>query len=142
MLELFEKTMRGDTPSVVAALGEMHDSGADPVVILQDLLELSKMEASSSEAERSPVERLAEIKGLGDAAITELKVVQAADYPGITLVEADNLLAICLVVQTGRLARRRGADTGQRLVVAGRWPQRRWRQVRTPALRPPHCASG
>ena len=27
--------------SVVAALAEMHDSGADPVVILQDLLELT-----------------------------------------------------------------------------------------------------
>src|SRR6185295_17084060 len=41
VLDLFEKTMRGDAPSVVAALGEMHDSGADPVVILQDLLELT-----------------------------------------------------------------------------------------------------
>ncbi len=41
VLELFEKTMRGDASSVVAALGEMHDSGADPVVILQDLLELT-----------------------------------------------------------------------------------------------------
>ena len=41
VLELFEKTMRGDAPSVVASLGEMHDSGADPVVILQDLLELT-----------------------------------------------------------------------------------------------------
>ena len=41
MLELFEKTMRGDAPAVVAALAEMHDSGADPVVVLQDLLELT-----------------------------------------------------------------------------------------------------
>ncbi|MFI5000051.1 MAG: DNA polymerase III subunit gamma/tau [Reyranellales bacterium] len=41
VLDLFEKTMRGDAPAVVAALGEMHDSGADPVVILQDLLELT-----------------------------------------------------------------------------------------------------
>jgi DNA polymerase-3 subunit gamma/tau len=41
VMELFEKTMRGDAPSVVAALAEMHDSGADPVVILQDLLELT-----------------------------------------------------------------------------------------------------
>ena len=41
VLELFERTMRGDAPSVVAALAEMHDSGADPVVILQDLLELT-----------------------------------------------------------------------------------------------------
>src|ERR671912_574680 len=41
VLELFEKTMRGDAPSVVVALADMHDSGADPVVILQDLLELT-----------------------------------------------------------------------------------------------------
>jgi len=39
VLELFEKTMRGDAAAVVALLGEMHDAGADPVVILQDLLE-------------------------------------------------------------------------------------------------------
>jgi DNA polymerase-3 subunit gamma/tau len=41
VLELFEKTMRGDAPAVMAVLAEMHDSGADPVVILQDLLELA-----------------------------------------------------------------------------------------------------
>lgn len=41
VLDLFEKTMRGDAQAVVAALGEMHDSGADPVVVLQDLLELT-----------------------------------------------------------------------------------------------------
>ena len=41
MLELFEKTMRGETPAVMSALTEMHDSGADPVVILQDMLELT-----------------------------------------------------------------------------------------------------
>ena len=41
VLDLFEKMMRGDAPAVVAALGEMHDAGADPVVVLQDLLELT-----------------------------------------------------------------------------------------------------
>jgi DNA polymerase III subunit gamma/tau len=41
VLELFEQTMRGDAAAVVASLGEMHDSGADPVVVLQDLLELT-----------------------------------------------------------------------------------------------------
>ncbi len=41
VLDLFEKTMRGDAAGVVEALGEMHDSGADPVVVLQDLLELT-----------------------------------------------------------------------------------------------------
>jgi DNA polymerase-3 subunit gamma/tau len=41
VLDLFEKVMRGDAPAVVSSLGEMHDSGADPVVVLQDLLELT-----------------------------------------------------------------------------------------------------
>jgi DNA polymerase-3 subunit gamma/tau len=41
VLDLFEKTMRGDAAAVVTALGEMHDAGADPAVILQDLLELT-----------------------------------------------------------------------------------------------------
>jgi DNA polymerase-3 subunit gamma/tau len=41
VLDLFEKTMRGDAAAMVAALGEMHEAGADPAVILQDLLELA-----------------------------------------------------------------------------------------------------
>jgi len=41
VLDLFERTMRGDAAAVVAGLAEMHDAGADPVVILQDLLELT-----------------------------------------------------------------------------------------------------
>ncbi|MGD9881841.1 MAG: DNA polymerase III subunit gamma/tau [Reyranella sp.] len=41
VLDLFEKTMRGDAPAVVAALSEMHESGADPAVIIEDLLELT-----------------------------------------------------------------------------------------------------
>ncbi|MFO1086225.1 MAG: DNA polymerase III subunit gamma/tau [Reyranellaceae bacterium] len=41
VLDLFEKTMRGDAPAMVAALSEMHDSGADPAVIIEDLLELT-----------------------------------------------------------------------------------------------------
>ncbi|MCW5735109.1 MAG: DNA polymerase III subunit gamma/tau [Enhydrobacter sp.] len=41
VMDLFEKTMRGDAPAVVAGLGEMHDAGADPVAILQDMLELT-----------------------------------------------------------------------------------------------------
>ena len=41
VLDLFEKTMRGDAPAVVATLSEMHDSGADPAVIIEDLLELT-----------------------------------------------------------------------------------------------------
>jgi DNA polymerase-3 subunit gamma/tau len=41
VLELFDKVMRGDAAAVVALIGEMHDAGADPVVVLQDLLELT-----------------------------------------------------------------------------------------------------
>ena len=41
VLDLFEKVMKGDAAAAVASLGEMYDSGADPVVILQDLLELT-----------------------------------------------------------------------------------------------------
>ena len=41
VLELFEKTMRGDSAAVLASVGELHDGGADPVVVLQDLLELT-----------------------------------------------------------------------------------------------------
>ena len=41
VIDLFEQVMKGDMPAVVSSLGEMHDSGADPVVILQDLLELT-----------------------------------------------------------------------------------------------------
>jgi DNA polymerase-3 subunit gamma/tau len=41
VLDLFEKTMRGDAAAVVGSLGEMHEAGADPVVVLQDLLELT-----------------------------------------------------------------------------------------------------
>ena len=39
VLDLFEKTMRGEAAAVLASLSELHDSGADPAVVLQDLLE-------------------------------------------------------------------------------------------------------
>jgi DNA polymerase-3 subunit gamma/tau len=42
VLELFEKTMKGDAPAMIDLLGDMHDSGADPVVVLQDLLEITQ----------------------------------------------------------------------------------------------------
>ncbi|MBL0900617.1 MAG: DNA polymerase III subunit gamma/tau [Reyranella sp.] len=41
VFDLFDKVMRGDAPAVVTLLGEMHDAGADPVVVLQDVLELT-----------------------------------------------------------------------------------------------------
>ncbi|MBV9833241.1 MAG: DNA polymerase III subunit gamma/tau [Alphaproteobacteria bacterium] len=41
VFELFDQTMRGDAPAALKTLGDMYDSGADPVVVLQDLLELA-----------------------------------------------------------------------------------------------------
>ncbi|MBM3644462.1 MAG: DNA polymerase III subunit gamma/tau [Alphaproteobacteria bacterium] len=41
IFELFELALRGDAPGALAALGELHDNGADPAVALQDLLELT-----------------------------------------------------------------------------------------------------
>ena len=77
-LELFEKTMRGDAPAMVAALGEMHDSGADPVVILQDLLELTHWvtrlkvapEAAAGSADSERAQGLAMAAKLSMASLT------------------------------------------------------------------------
>jgi DNA polymerase-3 subunit gamma/tau len=41
IFELFDQTMRGDAPGALKTLGDMYDSGADPVVVLQDMLELA-----------------------------------------------------------------------------------------------------
>ncbi|MEK7687600.1 MAG: DNA polymerase III subunit gamma/tau [Pseudomonadota bacterium] len=78
VLELFEKTMRGDAPAVVAALGEMHDSGADPVVVLQDLLELTHWvtrlkvapEAAAGSADSERAQGLAMAAKLSMASLT------------------------------------------------------------------------
>ncbi len=75
VLEVFDKTMRGDARSVVALLGDMHDSGADPVVVLQDMLELThwvtrlkvapEAAADSADSERAQVRALAERLSMG-----------------------------------------------------------------------------
>src|SRR3982751_5399401 len=78
VLELFEKTMRGDAAGVVAALGEMHDAGADPVVILQDLLELTHWvtrlkvapEAGANSADSERTQGLAMAQKLSMASLT------------------------------------------------------------------------
>jgi DNA polymerase-3 subunit gamma/tau len=41
VFELFDQAMRGDAPGALKTLGGMYDSGADPVVVLQDMLELA-----------------------------------------------------------------------------------------------------
>jgi DNA polymerase-3 subunit gamma/tau len=78
VLELFEKVLRGDASAVVTALGEMHDSGADPVVILQDLLELTHWvtrlkvapEAGASSADSERAQGLALAGKLSMASLT------------------------------------------------------------------------
>jgi DNA polymerase-3 subunit gamma/tau len=78
VLDLFEKTLRGDAKAVVAALGEMHDSGADPVVILQDLLELTHWvtrlkvapEAGAGSADSERAQGLAMAQKLSMASLT------------------------------------------------------------------------
>ena len=78
VLELFEKAMKGDASAVVASLGEMHDSGADPVVILQDLLELTHWvtrlkvapEAAASSADSERAQGLAMAAKLSMASLT------------------------------------------------------------------------
>jgi DNA polymerase III subunit gamma/tau len=41
ILDLFEETMRGDIAAALADLGEIYDGGADPLVVMQDLLEIT-----------------------------------------------------------------------------------------------------
>lgn len=38
--ELFDATMRGDASSALDYVGEMYDAGADPIVVLQDMLDV------------------------------------------------------------------------------------------------------
>jgi DNA polymerase-3 subunit gamma/tau len=41
ILDLFEKAMQGDIASALGDLNELYDRGADPLVIMQDLLEIT-----------------------------------------------------------------------------------------------------
>jgi DNA polymerase-3 subunit gamma/tau len=43
VLDLFEAVMRGQAAEALAILGALHEAGADPAVVLQDLLELSHL---------------------------------------------------------------------------------------------------
>jgi DNA polymerase-3 subunit gamma/tau len=78
VLDLFEKVMKGDAQAVVSSLGEMHDSGADPVVVLQDLLELTHWvtrlkvapEAAAGTADSDAAQGLAMAKKLTMASLT------------------------------------------------------------------------
>ncbi|HEX9159504.1 MAG TPA: DNA polymerase III subunit gamma/tau [Rhizomicrobium sp.] len=41
ILDLFEKTMRGDIAAALADLSDIYNGGADPLVVMQDLLEIT-----------------------------------------------------------------------------------------------------
>ncbi len=41
LFDLYEALMRGDAPATLDLFGTMYDAGADPVVVLQDLLDLT-----------------------------------------------------------------------------------------------------
>ena len=41
VFDLFETAMRGDAPGALSQLAALYDGGADPVIVLQDLLELA-----------------------------------------------------------------------------------------------------
>ena len=41
ILDLFEKTMRGNIAAALADLSDIYNSGADPLVVMQDLLEIT-----------------------------------------------------------------------------------------------------
>ena len=41
VFDLLESTLRGDAPAALAQMGRLHQSGADPLMVLQDLLDLS-----------------------------------------------------------------------------------------------------
>jgi DNA polymerase-3 subunit gamma/tau len=41
ILDLFEKTMRGDIAAALGDLGDIYNGGADPLVVMQDLLEIT-----------------------------------------------------------------------------------------------------
>jgi DNA polymerase-3 subunit gamma/tau len=41
ILDLFEKTMRGEISTALADLGDIYAGGADPLVVMQDLLEIT-----------------------------------------------------------------------------------------------------
>ena len=41
VLDLFEKVMGGEVPAALSDLGALYDSGADPLAVMQDLLEIT-----------------------------------------------------------------------------------------------------
>lgn len=72
VIDLFEAVMRGAMPSALAILGELHNAGADPGVLLQDMLDLTH---NLTRAKLVP-----EI--LDDASLPEAERVRGRDLTG------------------------------------------------------------
>ncbi len=60
--DLFDATMRGDAPAALDLVGEMYDAGADPIVVLQDMLDvchwLTRIKLSPELAEKTSTPEL------------------------------------------------------------------------------------
>ena len=80
VIELFDQTLRGDAPAALETLSDMHRLGADPLQVLQDLLDFTHFltrakllpqvldDPAVPEAERAHGKALAE--GLGVPVLT------------------------------------------------------------------------
>jgi len=116
LFDLFERAMKGDAPGTLSLLAELYKSGADPVVVLQDLLGLThwltrvKLVAETindpalPETERTRGKALADalaipvlarawqmlLKGLGETQ-TAPSPLQAAEMALIRLIHASTL---------------------------------------------------
>jgi DNA polymerase III subunit gamma/tau len=81
LFELFDRAMRGDAAGALALVADMYHAGADPVVLLQDLLELTHW-------------------------LTRIKIVpQTADGPAVPEAERVRGRAMAQALPMGALAR-------------------------------------
>ncbi|MGH6883750.1 MAG: DNA polymerase III subunit gamma/tau, partial [Hypericibacter sp.] len=116
LFDLFERAMKGDAPGTLSLLAELYKSGADPVVVLQDLLGLTHWltrvklvpetvnDPALPETERTRGKALADalaipvlarawqmlLKGLGETQ-TAPSPLQAAEMALIRLIHASTL---------------------------------------------------
>ena len=81
VFDLFETVMKGDVPAALALLGEQYDLGAEPAVVLQDMLNLAHW-------------------------LTRLKVApEAADRPDVSATERERGQQLCETLSMPALAR-------------------------------------
>ena len=71
ILDLFEDLMRGRLPEALARVGAMHDLGADPLVIAQDLLETTHLVTRFKVAPESAAQGASEIERTRGGALAE-----------------------------------------------------------------------